>query len=96
MTIPEYNEIQDMDDRLNAVIENITTFKDKVNDPEIESQIRKDIEFNYNHYLSRVEIEKSKIQYLFDLPQTEHHSQFTLNSFVFYFFPENTNGFVRI
>lgn len=71
-TIPNYNDIRDMDARLNAIVSNIDTFHEQLNRPEIVEQVRADIEYNYQHYLKNVELEMLKLQPIFDIKQVRN------------------------
>jgi hypothetical protein len=68
-TNPNYNEIRDLDTRLNAIVTNIDTFHERLTRPEVVEKVRADIEYNYQHYLKHVEIELAKLQSIFDLAQ---------------------------
>lgn len=66
---PNYNEIRDLDTRLNTIVTNIDTFHERLTRPEVVEKVNADIEYNYQHYLKHVEIELAKLQSIFDLAQ---------------------------
>jgi hypothetical protein len=66
---PNYNEIRDLDTRLNAIVTNIDTFHERLTNPEVVEKVRADVEHNYQHYLKHVDIEIAKLQPIFDLAQ---------------------------
>ena len=70
-TIPNYNDIRDLNARLNAIVSNIDTFHARLNRPKIVEQVRADIEYNYQHYLKNVELEMLKLQPIFDMRQVQ-------------------------
>jgi hypothetical protein len=89
-TNPNYNEIRDLDTRLNAIVTNIDTFHDQLTRPEVVEKVRADIEHNYQHYLKHVEIEMAKLHPIFDLNQITS-LQITPTRLARFMFPR-TNG----
>lgn len=88
MMIPEYNNIQDLGKRLDATIHNIEFFTTMANKPSNVDKIREDIEHNYNHFLYLARKELEKVQWLFDLPQTDNIDfRMYLHRYVCFMFP---------
>jgi hypothetical protein len=66
---PNYNNIKDLNARIDAIVMNIETFHERLNNPDVVEKVRADIEYNYQHYLKKVEIELVKLQPIFDIEQ---------------------------
>ena len=60
LKIPEYDQIEDKEQRLDAVLENIQHWNTNILDHS--DGIRRDIEHNYQHYMSIVEQRSQKLQ----------------------------------
>jgi hypothetical protein len=91
-TNPGYNNIIDLNDRLDATLKVIEDFHKSINQPEVVNKIRNDIEFNYQTYLNNVEIELAKLTHLFELPQLDA-VQMTPTKLGRFMFPRTTNLF---
>ena len=66
---PNYNNIKDLDARIDSIVTNIETFHERLNRPEVIEKVKADIEYNYQHYLNKVYIEIAKLQPIFNIPQ---------------------------
>lgn len=91
-TISNYNEIRDLDTRLNAIVTNIDTFHEQLSRPEVVEKVRADIEYNYQHYLKHVEIEMTKLQSIFDINQIKS-LRITPTRLARYMFPRTNDLF---
>lgn len=91
-TNPNYNEIRNLDDRLNAMVTSIDTFHEQLNRPEVLEKVRADVEHNYQHYLKQCEIEIAKLQPIFDLAQ-DRNLRITSTSLARFTFPRVNNLF---
>lgn len=91
-TDPNYNEIRDLDTRLNAIVTNIDTFHEQLTRPEVVEKVRADIEHNYQHYLKHVDIEIAKLQPIFDLAQVRN-LRITPTRLARFMFPRTTDLF---
>ncbi len=91
-TNPGYNNIIDLNDRLDATLKVIEDFHKSINQPEVVNKVRNDIEFNYQTYLNNVEIELAKLTHLFELPQLDA-VQMTPTKLGRFMFPRTTNLF---
>lgn len=91
-TDPNYNEIRDLDARLNAIVTNINTFHEQLTRPEVIEKVRADIEFNYQHYLKKVEIEMTKLQSIFEIKQVRN-LRLTPTRLARYMFPRTNDLF---
>jgi hypothetical protein len=89
-TNPNYNEIRNLDDRLNAMVTSIDTFHEQLNRPEVLEKVRADVEHNYQHYLKQCEIEIAKLQPIFDLAQVSN-LQITPTRLARFTFPRTNN-----
>lgn len=89
---PNYNDILDLDARINALVTNIDTFHECLNRPDVVEKVRADIEYNYQHYLKKVDIEISKLQPIFDVRQISS-VKITLTSLGRFMFPRNNELF---
>ena len=91
-TNPNYNEIRNLDDRLNAMVTSIDTFHEQLNRPEVLEKVRADVEHNYQHYLKQCEIEIAKLQPIFDLAQ-DRNLRITSTRLAKFTFPRTNNLF---
>ena len=91
-TNPGYNNIIDLNDRLDATLQVIEDFHKSINQPDVVKKVRNDIEFNYQTYLNNVEIELAKLTHLFELPQIDY-LKLTPTSLCRFMFPRSTNLF---
>lgn len=69
MVVQNYNDIADDNERMEATIQNIASFTNIKKDKKIIENINRDIEHNFNHYLSIVNRELDKLCFLFALDQ---------------------------
>jgi hypothetical protein len=87
---PNYNNIKDLDARIDAIVMNIDTFHERLNRPEVIEKVKADIEYNYQHYLNKVYIEIAKLQPIFDLRQISL-SRITPTKLCRFMFPRKNN-----
>lgn len=90
LPFPNYNQIEDLHERINCTVENIRSF------PQVKdfykSEIECDIEHNYQLFLDMYEVEKDRIQRVLDLPQCTDPVYFkTLKNFVHFMSPIPSN-----
>ncbi len=86
LPFPNYNEVQDLHERINYTIENIKSFslvKDKY-----QVEIERDVEHNYQMLIEMFNTETQRIQSVLDLPQSKDPRYYkTLGHFVNFMFP---------
>jgi hypothetical protein len=87
---PNYNNIKDLDARIDGIVTNIETFHERLNRPEVIEKVKADIEYNYQHYLNNVYIEIAKLQPIFDLRQISS-SRITPTTLCRFMFPRKNN-----
>lgn len=86
LTFPNYNEIEDLHERINVTIENIKHFDSAKNN--FTSEITRDVEYNFQRFRQLLKIEVDKLSPILSLPQSQDpdHKK-TLRDFVHFMFP---------
>ena len=85
---PNYNNIQNLDKRIDATVHNISFFNIAANKPNVVNKIREDVEYNYHHFMNLASKEFEKIKWILDLPQNlDRSDSMNLHKFVAFIFP---------
>lgn len=86
LPFPNYNEIENLHQRINVTIENIKNFESVKNN--FTTEIAKDVEHNFQKFLTLCRIEQTKLQPILSLPQSQDPDyRMTLRDFVHFMFP---------